>query len=581
VIHSIEKIPTPLRKSLFEEAALDDPHWAVGMAAARLDPNHAVLQALQRSTVPPVQVLARIAESPYPEPIKGRMVVLMWQISNGRRTFEEAARVSSDDEEFFRTLVAMKLENHPDEQRFVDTVLEDEALDLTERLNELHDEPAAKRFRAVEPFTAQALYMLVAYGESVMYTSSYRGLFERLIAKMHQAKLTGAQLLASVHEVRFRAFIKVAAVFNRLDAFLATIPSPVDRWSLLARCMQGIDHSPDVAVQAVTAAGIMSTLQDPHSLRLVRDIIKNEYARAKQESDREALIVYGLLAANLAERLEQELQDQEIRTIGNYFASYIPDLTVLPVAKLFTNGVNLQRYFFYNDEDGEESFHSFLNQYRHTKSWHIEDKTSFVHIFSEKINERSIDIYANKPASEQYVSDIDQAIRQRGIKPHVIVHRGHSYHVEDTLDKLSETVAIVVLGNCGSYSELDAVLAKAPGAHIISTHGIGSRTVNDPLLRALNDRLLRGQDLRWADFWKQAEARLGHNPRFAEYIPPDQNTAAIFLKAYRSLAAPQQLAARSGIAVDEIVASPLQVERDSASAAPSVSWVRTCLAVPQ
>jgi hypothetical protein len=202
-------------------------------------------------------------------------------------------------------------------------------------------------------------------------------------------------------------------------------------------------------------------------------------------------------------------------------------------------------------------------------------------IFSKKINDKSIAIYANKPASESYASDIEQAIRQHGIQPHVLVHRGHSYHVAETLAHIPETAAIVFLGNCGSYSELDAALAKAPEAHIISTQGIGSRTVNDPLLKALNDHLLRGHDLRWADFWKQAAALLAHNPRFADYLPPDQNTGAIFLKAYRSLTTPQRLATPHNIPSHVPVAHTLVAGQDPVRVAPLVSWVRACQAMPQ
>jgi hypothetical protein len=63
----------------------------------------------------------------------------------------------------------------------VEKVLEDEALELTERLNGRHAEEAAQRFRTVEPFTAQALYLLIAYGAPVIYTSSYQGLLTRLM----------------------------------------------------------------------------------------------------------------------------------------------------------------------------------------------------------------------------------------------------------------------------------------------------------------------------------------------------------------------------------------------------------------
>jgi hypothetical protein len=581
VIRSIEKLAAPWGQQLFDQAALDAPYVAVGMASVRFDIHQAVRTALQRSTVPSVQMLARIAESSYPEPIKGRMVAFMWRLSDARLTLTDTARLSTNDGEFFRALVAMKLDNHPREVGVVETMLSDTALELTERLNALHDEPDTKRFHTIASFTAQALYLLIAYGESVMYTSSYRGLFARLLTMMRRDKMTGAQLLASVHEVRFRAFIKAAATFNRLDAFLATMPSAVARWALLARCVQDIERSPDIAVQAVTAAGILSTLQDPHSLRLLRDIITHEYRRALHETNREGLIVYGLLAAHLAGRLEPELLDHEIQTIGGYFGSYMPDLTVLPLAKLFTNGVNIQRYFFYDDEDGEASFQSFVQQYRHTTSWHIEDHETFVHIFSDAIHERRIDIYANKPASTPYASALDQALRQRGIPPHMIVHRGHSYHAAETLDQISATAAIVFLGNCGSYSELDAVLAKAPEAHIISTQGIGSHTVNDPLLKALNDYLLRGPDLRWAEFWHHAASLLRSNPRFADYIPPDQNTGALFLKAYRSLTTPQHLAAYPGVMPHELLAGPLQARPGSARATPLTSWVRLCHAVPQ
>ena len=41
------------------------------------------------------------------------------------------------------------------------------------------------------------------------------------------------------------------------------------------------------------------------------------------------------------------------------------------------------------------------------------------------------------------------------------------------------------------------------------------------------------RDGRWAAFWQRAAARLGHNPRFADYVPPDHNAGALFLRAYQ------------------------------------------------
>jgi len=75
---------------------------------------------------------------------------------------------------------------------------------------------------------------------------------------------------------------------------------------------------------------------------------------------------------------------------------------------------------------------------------------------------------------------------------------------------------------------------------MITTKGIGTITVNDPLLKFLNETLLRGHDIVWEEFWTQAETALGHNPRFLDYLPPDKNASIIFLRAYHARMAAQE-----------------------------------------
>ena len=117
--------------------------------------------------------------------------------------------------------------------------------------------------------------MLLTYGEAELFTSSYRGVFDRLLAKMRTEGLTGDQLLAQVHDL-FQSLCR--GHVSWLEAFLATIPTPVARWSLLARCLQDLDLATDVTAEAVT--GATRCPLDLHSLRLMRDTLKHEYQRA-------------------------------------------------------------------------------------------------------------------------------------------------------------------------------------------------------------------------------------------------------------------------------------------------------------
>ncbi len=400
-------------------------------------------------------------------------------------------------------------------------------------MNNLLEQPAAVRFHAVATWTAREIYLLIAYGEAEMFTSSYHGVFERLIARRHQEALTGDELLRQVHDTQFRVFIKLAALLNRLATFLATMPSPIARWSLIARCMSDLERAQEVTVQAITAAEILGAPLDCASLRLIRDTLRSEYARAELENNRQARIIYGLLIAALIQKHASELPAPALRRSAETYLSALPDLTEIPLAQLFQQETNIQKYFFYNDDDGKLSFQNFIAQYHHDKSWKIEDHGSYVHMRSTA-PARTIEIYANTfTEDEQGSNDIDDVLRQRRVTPSVIVHRGHSTSVARTLEKVPATAALVYLGNCGGYTLLETILRQAPNAHILTTKGLGTITINDPLLKALNDDLLSSKTMTWASFWRQAEAALGRNPRFVNYVPPDKNAGIVFLIAYR------------------------------------------------
>ena len=118
-----------------------------------------------------------------------------------------------------------------------------------------------------------------------------------------------------------------------------------------------------------------------------------------------------------------------------------------------------------------------------------------------------------------------------------MIHRGHSYHVGSTIGQMAPTARIVVLGSCGGYNNLSEVLKRSEDAHIISSKQVGTKTVNEPILDAINNTLVAGKDIEWLPMWRELEARFQNDPagkeKFDDYIPPYKNLGAIFIKAYR------------------------------------------------
>ena len=144
-----------------------------------------------------------------------------------------------------------------------------------------------------------------------------------------------------------------------------------------------------------------------------------------------------------------------------------------------------------------------------------------------------VEIFANKPEFEENgMNAIDGYLKEKKITPVVVVHRGHSFHTEATLQKIPPTAKLVFVGSCGGFYKISMALENAPDAHIISTKQVGTKNVNDAMILALNENIRNGKDIVWNEFWNKMRERLGSNPYFIDYIPPNKNLESIFIRAY-------------------------------------------------
>jgi hypothetical protein len=206
------------------------------------------------------------------------------------------------------------------------------------------------------------------------------------------------------------------------------------------------------------------------------------------------------------------------------------------------SGRVIQQVFFYGDEDkdGQLSYENFMNMFKGKPEWKVQTNESWATITSTKGH--PVWIFANRPLlgaddpDARAQAKLNDYLFERKLKPTIVIHRGHSYHLQYTLKQLAPTARIVVLGSCGGYNNLNEVLTICEDAQIISSKQVGTKTVNEPILQAINNNIVNGRNIDWITIWRDLSTKFTNaasREKFEDYIPPYKNLGAIFIKAYR------------------------------------------------
>lgn len=401
---------------------------------------------------------------------------------------------------------------------------------FVDQINNLHDQNNLTiRMKAIQPLEAEDIYYMMVMCEADIYTSSYKHSFTRLLQLMG-AKPRGDSLLLAVNFDHFRKFIKMAANYNRLDTFLKTMPT--SRSELVMKAFV-LNLEKSNLEDAVDVADSYSSITDTN---LQQSMLHNvtDYERAAIENDnKKGKIIYGLLKSiflslnDSTVNLTKEIGIPPIYDVAN---KYMQD----------KNGCIVEQVFFYGDKDGKAYYPSFRNSFA-PKDWKVTDKKEWMEAVSTNGN---VMVFANKPLeSDANLDDTAQIhlanyFKEKGLKPNVVVHRGHSYWLSRTMDRMPGDAKIVVLGSCGGYQNLNKILEINPEAHIISTKEIGAGDINRPILTYMNQVFASNADLSWRKMWQSLTKSFSTDPSKAvresweSYVPPYKNLGAIFLKAY-------------------------------------------------
>lgn len=520
--------------SIIVAAAQQDPALFYDYAAAVETPLGKKIRTVDDDLV---QLIVGLSSDP-----SGRLLFpFLHSLRKNRLSVAEIKSAIASDIGYYRLLVSTQLQYLDDAKAGDTPMLMQEMASMIKRkaeavfineVNALHDESDEVRFRKLQGLTPEELYYIIVTGEDVLYTSSYTGIYSRLMARTPRS--AGDQLLLMVRFDRFKKFIKMAAGYNRLDVFLSSMPGENARL-LMKSFARGLDHHASLE-DAVDVADSYGSIKNSVIRQLLQEEIEENLQQQTLTGTKRGRAIYDIL-----QLLFQSASDSVSQLSQRY---QVPPVYKLPFSDLADNaGRVVQQVFFYGDKDGKESFVNFMSMFRGKKEWKVEQNTQWVAIKS--LIGKPVWIYANLPLDNSKGDDPDakaqealQAhLQENGLRPSIVIHRGHSYHLKYTLEQLPASSMIVVLGSCGSYQNLHAVLDISPAAHIVSSKEVGTKLVNEPVLQLINESLRSGRAVDWISIWGQLEKQFSNGlakERFDNYIPPHKNLGALFIKAYNN-----------------------------------------------
>ncbi|MRG47764.1 hypothetical protein GFS24_21755 [Chitinophaga sp. SYP-B3965] len=500
-------------------------------SAIRRNPDHLVQQIVQ---------IGRSSQST-------KLMPFIDQLLDGSSTVAELEASVENDDNYFRQMVKTSIllqkkkaeGQNPLGLKSMSENMRAKSMRYIREMNDLHEEPHPVRFRIVKDFTPEELYYLIVNGQEELYTSSYTnaakmGLYDQMMARMKPPR--GDSLLMLVSFDKFKKFIAMAAGFNTLDNFLKSM-DPENANYLMVKFVRSLEKTEDLE-DAVDVANSFGSIRDPKLLDFLRTEVKKNLVFVTGKKDKRGITIYELLNSIFTE--EGKGNDS---TVASDMAAKLslPPINYVEYSTLPSDsGRVYQQVFFYGDEDGASSYASFMGNFP-SSSWSVSKNAFWTTITSTK--GKPTTIYANLPLKEPEdktaIEKLAEYLDEKDIHPTVFIHRGHSYHVNTTLDNLQSTARIVILGSCGGYHNLATVLEKAPEAHIISSKQVGTRWVNEPIILSLEDIIRAGKNVDWVQMWaglsKKFAGDARNKPLFDDYVPPHKNLGAIFIKAYRQV----------------------------------------------
>jgi len=460
-------------------------------------------------------------------------------IAENRITKEEILEARKDVVKYFQLLVNTRMESVGSNdasmifQKLLRKGLKEKSLSFyVNQVNELHNAADAVRFASIKGLRPEDIYYIITSCGDELYTSSYLGLYKRL---MENFKTQSADSLFNIVQYdNFRIFMRLAANYNVLTDFLNKMPQEKAA-ELMSRFISGIETDTNSGLEkAMDIADSFTGLDSATAIsNMIQKELQSNLNRCKSDHLYFGVRLYNILL-QVFDLVKQKNSFNKLwTTLGNY---EMLERKALQNKK----GEIIQLVLFYGDEDGVASFNNFQKTFSDTSKWKTIKNENWISIRSA--TDQPIIIYANRPLDTKEELDLKAQdslflfLKQESIDPVVLVHRGHSYHLDNTLKRLTPSIKLAILGSCGGANSSISIASINPDAQLIVSKKTGSKSINDPIINVINETLLNNEDLSWPLIWEKLSVRFNNDEftrnLFNEYIPPGKNVSLFVLKLF-------------------------------------------------
>ena len=491
---------------------------------------------VNRSNKVSVKAIAGVKTDTYYD----RVLPFSMAIQENRITVEDIKKLTMVPQDYYHAFVEEAIRLHTTANPEIKAFLKEPIFELNQKfgnyyfikqINDLHESPDNVRFQVLNTLPAKELYFLLLAGSydltqegaSALYTSSFFYVYKKFLKETEK---TGGvnKFFEDVDYYEFYKFISNVSDYGLVGDLINNL-SEEKITRFLGDYLENLSNKQladnEIILDAMTLAEILYETRNNEN-------IKNNLVARIEKIERQPKLQNDLIYRRIYSVLKDLLLDKY-----KYEADKTYD--VLQVKRLQKpNSPIVQVSFFYDDDDATSSFSSCIATYD-SKTWDKKDKGNYV-IFSSKVGNK-MKVYMNKPNTKQGCDTAQdvmlQAIEQEGYEVTSYIHRGHSYHLPQSLRKINESCQFVFLGSCGGYKQVLKLFQLNPDVNIISTRSVGAKQINDPLLGRINSDIVNNKDIRWDDLWKEYNAKFQSKVAkdlFAGYMAPNKYIGIKFIR---------------------------------------------------